>query len=134
MATRSARPARRMDRAGREGPGGQAGSGFAAPPSGAVPSAAQRALILALLAAATFLVFAGVLRNGWIFFDDPRYVYENPHVRRGFGLGDALWFLTHAHGENWHPLTSWSHMLDVQVFGLGPVGPHAVNLALHVLN
>jgi tetratricopeptide (TPR) repeat protein len=98
------------------------------------PSGAVRALILALLAAATCAAFAGVLRNGWIFFDDPRYVYENPHINHGWRLDSALWFLSHAHGENWHPLTSWSHMLDVQLFGLEPAGPHAVNLLLHALN
>ena len=40
----------------------------------------------------------------------------------------------HPHGGNWHPLTSWSHMLDVQLFGLEPAGHHAVSLLLHVLN
>jgi tetratricopeptide (TPR) repeat protein len=102
--------------------------------TGASPAPALRALSLAFLAAATFFAFAGVLQNGWIFYDDPRYVYENPHVNQGLKLSNALWFLAHAHGENWHPLTSWSHMLDVQLFGLQPAGPHAVNLALHVLN
>jgi tetratricopeptide (TPR) repeat protein len=106
----------------------------AAPRTGASLPLAVRTLTLALLAAATFFTFAGVLRNGWIFYDDPRYVYENPHVNQGLKPGNALWFLAHAHDENWHPLTSWSHMLDVQLFGLEPAGPHAVNLALHVLN
>jgi tetratricopeptide (TPR) repeat protein len=100
----------------------------------ASPALAVRALALALLAAATCFTFAGTLRNGWVFFDDPRYVYENPHVNQGLRPGHALWFLSHPHGENWHPLTSWSHMLDVQLFGLDPAGPHAVNLALHALN
>jgi hypothetical protein len=93
-----------------------------------------RWLVLALLAAATFAAFAGVLRNGWTLFDDPLYVLYNPHVNRGWRLDDALWFLSNSHGGNWHPLTSWSHMLDVQLFGLTPAGPHAVNLVLHVLN
>jgi len=108
-------------------------------PSKPAPDAAPRLslgrwLILALLAAATFAVFAGVLRNGWTLLDDPQYVLDNPHVNRGWRLDDALWFLSHSHGGNWHPLTSWSHMLDVQLFGLAPAGPHAVNLTLHVVN
>jgi tetratricopeptide (TPR) repeat protein len=114
--------------------GNRPGGGAVAAGSAAVPSPRIQALTLALLAAATCAVFAGVLRNGWVTFDDPRYVYENPHVNQGLKLGNVLWFLTHAHGENWHPLTSWSHMLDVQLFGLAPMGPHAVNLALHALN
>jgi tetratricopeptide (TPR) repeat protein len=115
-------------------PGGGPGGGAVATGSRAVPSPPIRALTLALLAAATCAVFAGALRNGWVTFDDPRYVYENPYVNQGLRLGNVLWFLSHAHGENWHPLTSWSHMLDVQLFGLRPTGPHAVNLALHALN
>ena len=116
------------------GGGRQTAQAAAGPRTGAAPPPAVRALALAFLAAATLFAFAGALGNGWIFFDDPRYVYENPHVTRGLRLDEALWFLSHAHAENWHPLTSWSHLLDVQLFGLDPVGPHAVNLALHALN
>ncbi len=113
-------------------------AGPAGPPNPA-PDAALRLshgrwLLLALLAAATLAVFAGVLRNGWTLFDDPLYVLDNPHINRGWRFDDALWFLSHSHGGNWHPLTSWSHLLDVQLFGLAPAGPHAINLLLHVLN
>ena len=31
----------------------------------------------------------------------------------------------------WHPLTWLSHMLDVELFGLHPGGPHMVNVLLH---
>jgi len=134
MATRNTPSSGPPGPAPREAPRREGAEAAAASPAGASLPPAVRALTLALLAAATCLAFAGVLRNGWIFFDDPRYVYENPHVNQGLRLGDALWFLSHAHGENWHPLTSWSHMLDVQLFGLDPAGPHAVNLALHALN
>jgi protein O-mannosyl-transferase len=90
--------------------------------------------LLALLAAVTCAAFAGALRNGWVSFDDPHYVYENLHVNRGLRLDGLWWFLSHPHGENWHPLTSWSHMLDVQLFGLAPAGHHAVSVLLHALN
>ncbi|HVP15348.1 MAG TPA: hypothetical protein VMS88_07375 [Terriglobales bacterium] len=94
----------------------------------------MRGLTLAILALATFAAFAGVLRNGWVVFDDPQYVYANPHVNRGLTGAGLRWFLTEPHGGNWHPLTSFSHMLDVQVFGLDPAGHHAVSLALHLVN
>ncbi len=113
-------------------------SGPAGPPNPALDAALRlspgRWLVLALLAAATFAVFAGALRCGWVLLDDPQYVLDNPHINRGWRFDDALWFLSHSHGGNWHPLTSWSHLLDVQLFGLAPAGPHAVNLLLHVLN
>ena len=101
---------------------------------GALPSRLVRPLSLALLGAATLAAFAGVLRNGWIVLDDPGYVYENPYVTSGVTLAGLRWFLHEPHGGNWHPLTSLSHMLDAQVFGLAPAGHHAVNLALHLLN
>lgn len=104
-------------------------------PAAAAPrSLAGRWLILALLVVATFAAFAGVLRNGWILLDDPLYVYENSHVNRGWTWDGVRWFLHEPHGGNSHPLTSYSHMLDVQRFGLRSAGHHAVSLALHILN
>ena len=98
------------------------------------PGGTARGLSLLALAAATVAAFAGVVRNRFILLDDPLYVLENPHVRAGLTLDGVAWFMGHPHGENWHPLTSISHMLDVQLFGLAPAGHHAVSLALHALN
>ena len=112
--------------------------GPSGPPNPAPDGAARffrgRWLVLALLAAVTSAVFAGVLGHGWTLFDDPRYVFDNPRINRGWRLDQALWFLVQPHGENWHPLTSWSHMLDVQWFGLAPAGHHATSLLFHALN
>jgi tetratricopeptide (TPR) repeat protein len=106
-----------------------------AEPIGAVsPAAWLRLLSLLLLAVATAGVFAGVLGNGWIQLDDPMYVLQDSHVSRGLTLAGARWFLHEPHGGNWHPLTSYSHMLDVQLYGFEPAGHHATSLVLHVLN
>jgi protein O-mannosyl-transferase len=119
--------------AGTAGPStGPAVTGVAAAP--AVPSPPIRWLSLALLGLAVLAAFAGVLRNGWVLIDDPAYVTQNPYVTSGVTLRGLQWFLHAPHGGNWHPLTSLSHMLDVEWFGLAPAGPHAVNLALHLLN
>lgn len=99
-----------------------------------LPPLATRVALLAALALATIAAFAGVVRNGWIVLDDPAYVTENPHVTAGLTRGGLLWFLHAPHAGNWHPLTSWSHMLDVQWFGLNPGAHHAVSLGLHVAN
>jgi hypothetical protein len=93
-----------------------------------------RALSLVLLAVATLAAFAGMSGHGWILLDDPLYVTRDPHVARGLTLDGLRWFLLEPHGQNWHPLTSASHMLDVSLFGLAPAGHHAVNLLLHVVN
>jgi len=110
------------------------GQGQVAAAARAIPERVIRALVLVVLAAAICASFAGVLRSGWILFDDPEYVSAQPRVAGGLRLDNALWFLFHPHAANWHPLTSWSHMLDVQLFGLVPAGHHATSLFLHVLN
>lgn len=79
-------------------------------------------------------MFSGALRAGWIPLDDPFYVTRDPVVARGFSLSGAIGFLTRAHAHNWHPLTSWSHMLDVEWFGLDPGAHHGVSVAFHVVN
>jgi Flp pilus assembly protein TadD len=133
MNRRAPRSERRNPTESNPGPEGPAAVPVtAATPAGPGPSV--RWLTLALLAAATFAAFAGVLRNGWVMLDDPLYVTQNPYVNTGVTLRGLQWFLHAPHGGNWHPLTSLSHMLDVQCFGLAPAGPHAVNLALHLLN
>jgi tetratricopeptide (TPR) repeat protein len=94
----------------------------------------MRAALLVLLAAATIAAFAGVQSADWILFDDPAYALSNAHISRGFTWEGWRWILTHAHGGNFHPLTSASHMLDAELFGRSPLGPHLLNLALHVAN
>ena len=89
---------------------------------------------LAILAAATLAAFAGVLRSDWILLDDPDYVLANPHVNQGLTTAGLRWMLLASHAANYHPLTTLIHMLNVQFFGLNPVGHHAVSLVLHVSN
>ena len=98
----------------------------------AAPGPLARGLSLALLGLAVLAAFAVVLRNGWLLLDDPLYVTQNPYVSSGLTLRGLLWFLHVPHGGNWHPITSLSHMLDVQCFGLRPAAHHAVNLAFHL--
>jgi hypothetical protein len=40
---------------------------------------------------------------------------------------------TQPHAQNWHPLTTISHMLDCQWFGLNPAGHHLTNVLLHAM-
>src|ERR1700719_418737 len=68
------------------------------------------ALVGALVAAAVFAVYAGVLRNAFVSYDDEVYVVRNAHVRSGLSPGNAAWALTATEAANWHPLTWMSHM------------------------
>ena len=77
-------------------------------------------------------VFGQTLRHEFVNYDDGRYVYNNPVISKGLTLEGARWAITHPHGGNWHPLTSLSHMLDCQLYGLNPAGHHGTNVLLHM--
>lgn len=87
-----------------------------------------------LLAGATLFAYWPVVHADFINYDDNDYVTANPQVQAGLTWKTVTWAFTSNHASNWHPLTWLSHMLDVQLFGKGPTGPHCVNLLLHVLN
>ena len=59
------------------------------------------------------------------------FVYENPHVTPGLTLSGLWWALTDGPLGEWYPLTTLSHMLDCQLYGLNPAGHHLTNVLLH---
>jgi protein O-mannosyl-transferase len=77
---------------------------------------------------------------GFVYYDDPDYVYENLSVKSGLSWENVKWAFTAFEHSNWHPLTWLSHMLDVSLFGkdadgqLHSGGHHVVNLGLHSAN
>ena len=86
------------------------------------------------LVAAVVLAYGRVLRNGFVAYDTPVYLTENPWVVRGLTKEGLRWAFTAVHASNWHPLTWISHMVDVQLFGLRP-GWHAFeNVLWHAAN
>jgi protein O-mannosyl-transferase len=103
-----------------------------------MPDCAKRnrttGLICVLLAFGTLLVYWPVFSGGFLNYDDPQYVTQNPPVRAGLTWDSVGWALTARHSSNWHPLTWISHMLDCELYGLQPAGHHATNLFFHVVN
>jgi tetratricopeptide (TPR) repeat protein len=87
-----------------------------------------------LLAALVFGAFGGALGNGFVWFDDHGYVYENPAVTAGLTKAGLRWAFTTTHMYNWHPLTWLAHMADVELYGLEPAGHHLSSLLLHAAN
>jgi tetratricopeptide (TPR) repeat protein len=75
-----------------------------------------------------------VLQNGFINYDDPDYVTENPMVLGGLHWNAVGSAFSTPYASNWHPLTWLSHMLDCQLFGVNPAGHHFTNLLLHTAN
>ena len=67
-------------------------------------------------------------------YDDAQYITGNSHVQSGLTAGNVRWAFTTGYASNWHPLTWLSHMLDCQLYGLNPAGPHVTNLLFHLAN
>lgn len=81
----------------------------------------------------TWVVFGQTLRYDFVNYDDPRYVYQNTKITSGISIASIAWAFTHIHSENWHPLTTITHMLDCQLYGLKPSWHHFTNVLLHAL-
>src|SRR3974390_2586703 len=94
----------------------------------------RRGILLVLLVAITLTTFWPVLHNDFIKYDDGQYITENPRVLKGLTWANTAWAFRSGYGSNWHPLTWLSHMLDVQLFGLHPLGHHLTSLLLHTAN
>ena len=85
------------------------------------------------LVAITWFVFGQTLRHDFVNFDDHVYVYENPQITQGLTADGLIDAFTHTHARNWHPLTTISHMLDCQLYGLQAGWHHFTNVLLHTV-
>jgi Flp pilus assembly protein TadD len=94
----------------------------------------NRPLILRIcifLVAIVFLVFGQTLQFPFVNFDDDQYVYENATVIHGLTLHGVASAFDASGAENWIPLTTLSHMLDCQLYGLRAGYHHLTNVLLH---
>ncbi len=89
--------------------------------------------IYLLLTGLSFAVFSQTIRYNFVNFDDDRYVYNAPAIQAGLTLKGIVAAFTSQHARNWHPLTTVSHMLDCQLYGLNAGGHHATNILLHTI-
>jgi hypothetical protein len=83
---------------------------------------------------ATFALYAASLGNGFVALDDPFYVTANPVAQRGLTWEGVRLAFADPSFANWLPVTSISHMLDCELFGLNPAGHHATSALLHAAN
>ncbi len=105
------------------------------------PASGSRAttISLLLLVLLTFLVYAGTLRNGFIW-DDDDYITKNPLLTQPGGLG-RIW-TSFYHPEynrevstpQYYPLVFSTFYLEHKLWGLKPTGYHATNVIIHAAN
>ncbi len=89
--------------------------------------------ICAVLALMVWGVFARTLSFDFVNYDDFSYVTKNPLITGGISWAGIVQIFTTEYSF-YHPLTTLSHMLDHQLYGLNPAGFHATNVVLHTLS
>ena len=80
--------------------------------------------------ALTFIVFLPVIHHEFIFWDDPQYTTNNPHI----GQIDLPAIFSDFYFGNYHPLTLLSYAIEYKFAALEPSLYHFDNLLLHLLN
>jgi tetratricopeptide (TPR) repeat protein len=90
--------------------------------------------VVIVLVAGVWLVFGQTVRYDFVNYDDDLYVYDNAIVTKGLTWPGVRWAFTYPHARNWHPLTTISHMLDCQFYGLNAGGHHFTSVLLHSIS
>ena len=91
----------------------------------------QNVAVCIFLVLAVLAVFGQTADFQFVNYDDDANVYENPVVEKGLTSSGIPWAFTHSQVANWIPLTTISHMLDSQLFGLRAGGHHIVSVLWH---
>jgi tetratricopeptide (TPR) repeat protein len=86
------------------------------------------------LVLATLALYVQVGRHDFVYYDDPRYVTENPHISGGLSPEAVRWAFSIGYAGNWHPVTWISHMADISLFGQNAGAHHLMSVAYHLAN
>jgi Flp pilus assembly protein TadD len=86
-----------------------------------------------VLAACVWIAFAPVLGNGFVDFDDPAWILDNPSFR-GLGWEQVRFAFTTTTGGVYQPLGWLLQSVTYAIYGLDPRGYHLVSLAFHAAN
>lgn len=88
----------------------------------------------ALLVVLVWAALGGATGNGFVYFDDDKYIFGNEALAGGLTWGAVRWAFAGEHASNWHPVTWLSHALDITLFGMDAGWHHGVNVGLHAVN
>lgn len=91
---------------------------------------ASLSFVVAMVALSAFF---GAMNNGFAF-DDGAFFLEKTPLGRGLTMEGVRWAFTSTFAGLWFPVALLSHMLDVQLFGLSPLGHHLTSVIFHAAN
>lgn len=100
------------------------------------PAAEKRRRLAGFLLPLFFISAAAyypALKAGYVNWDDPAYILENPLVR-DFSAANLKTVFTSLRSANYHPLSDISLAAESAVFGESAAAHHAGSLLLHSLN
>lgn len=81
----------------------------------------------------SLIPFLPALSNGFVNWDDPNFITQNPIIR-GFTFNNIAAMFTSFVDGNYIPLTFLSFAANYSLHGLHPAGYHATNILLHGVN
>jgi tetratricopeptide (TPR) repeat protein len=91
------------------------------------------ALVALGLSALVFLAFGPALNAGFVNWDDPALITDNPHFR-GLSPEHLRWMFSTPLLGHYQPLTWVSYALDYLAWGMNPRGYHLTNIVIHAAN
>jgi protein O-mannosyl-transferase len=86
-----------------------------------------------LIASVTFIAFLPSLRNGFVNWDDDRYITLNPDVH-GVNARHVAKVFSSTYLNHYLPVTMLSFMGEYSLFKADPAVYHFTNLLLHIVN
>jgi len=101
-------------------------------PAQDTPPAIQALAAVAVFAAA-ILINLQTLHYGFLSWDDPTYVIDNPWIR-GLSRENLVTVFTKPYYANYLPLHLVSYMVDYNFWGLNPFGYHLQSVLLNGVN
>ncbi|MBF0568996.1 MAG: tetratricopeptide repeat protein [Nitrospirae bacterium] len=94
----------------------------------------RNCLMVIFFAVAVFAVYIPLYGSGFVSFDDLNYVTLNSHIKEGLTLNNIMWSFRSTYFANYHPVTWLSHMADISLYGLKPMGHHLTSVLFHAGN
>jgi tetratricopeptide (TPR) repeat protein len=87
--------------------------------------------VCAALVVLIVIIYAQAGSHSFLNYDDNLYITNNPHVKAGLTAAALRWSLT-ALAPNWHPLTWWTYLIDITLFGVHAAPMLYANVLLHI--
>ena len=80
----------------------------------------------------TFIVFFPSLNNGLTNWDDPRYLNDNPLIRK-LSAENIRRIFTEVYFGNYQPLHIFSYAVEYHFYKLNPAGYHTTSVVMHLI-